>query len=719
MATLAGNTIASTYALLLKIDNTGIAGDGTLRKVEDGDATDSALSLSDVSIAVDATDKIFLDGGTHSYIHESAPDVVQIVAGGTVVFEGDTNSRISLSNNDSGTSNTIFGKTAGDSDGAGDYNVFIGELAGGTGTQTDDCDYNTAVGYNALTDITSGQANTCIGMNAGDDITDGEFNVIIGQSAGATTTSAEKITAVGADAMNRDVTAAAIGSVAVGHSALQLLTEGIENVGIGYQSLDAVTDSNYNTAVGHQSLSGVTSSGDGFNTAVGNRAGLILSSDGSKYNTLIGARAGAAGTTGFANNTVLGTFALDRATTNASHNVAIGYAAMHGDFGANDVQHCVAIGGGDCLSGTLESTASGTVAIGWQAMQALTSGFGNTAVGFEALKTESANGDYNTAIGYQALETMAADTDGHGHNTAVGYNAAQALTTATSSVAIGSLALGTGTVTGDNNVCIGKSAGEDLAGGGANVLIGTDAGDQLTSGNDNTVIGSSAMDNCNVANTANVAIGQNSMGGAHTGTANNYNVCVGAGTMSAALNYAKENVIIGYTAGSGVTTGDNNILIGNQAGTASSPITIATEDNQLCLGNDSIANAYIKVAFTEGSDIRDKTDIETLPDAAGLNFVNQMRPVTYKWDNRSDYYEFGHEKFGERDHSKKSEQNEVGFIAQEVKEIEKSIGWEDDHIVNTSDENKYKLMYSQVTPILVKAIQELSQQVEDLKAKIE
>ena len=40
MATLAGNTIASTYALLLKIDNTGIAGDGTLRKVEDGDATD-------------------------------------------------------------------------------------------------------------------------------------------------------------------------------------------------------------------------------------------------------------------------------------------------------------------------------------------------------------------------------------------------------------------------------------------------------------------------------------------------------------------------------------------------------------------------------------------------------------------------------------------------------------------------------------------------------
>ena len=34
MATLAGTTIAATYALLLKIDSTGV--DGTLRKVEDG-----------------------------------------------------------------------------------------------------------------------------------------------------------------------------------------------------------------------------------------------------------------------------------------------------------------------------------------------------------------------------------------------------------------------------------------------------------------------------------------------------------------------------------------------------------------------------------------------------------------------------------------------------------------------------------------------------------
>ena len=51
MATLSGNTIASTFGLLLKIDSTGL--DGTLREVEDGDATASPLFLSTADVAVD------------------------------------------------------------------------------------------------------------------------------------------------------------------------------------------------------------------------------------------------------------------------------------------------------------------------------------------------------------------------------------------------------------------------------------------------------------------------------------------------------------------------------------------------------------------------------------------------------------------------------------------------------------------------------------------
>jgi len=62
MATLAGNTIASTYPLLLKVDSNGL--DGTLRAIQDGDATDSVLYL--------ATDSALISGnGTKLYFFDA------------------------------------------------------------------------------------------------------------------------------------------------------------------------------------------------------------------------------------------------------------------------------------------------------------------------------------------------------------------------------------------------------------------------------------------------------------------------------------------------------------------------------------------------------------------------------------------------------------------------------------------------------------------------
>lgn len=50
MATLTGEQIAATYALLLKLQSTGL--DATLRAVEDGDATASVLKLSTAEVEV-------------------------------------------------------------------------------------------------------------------------------------------------------------------------------------------------------------------------------------------------------------------------------------------------------------------------------------------------------------------------------------------------------------------------------------------------------------------------------------------------------------------------------------------------------------------------------------------------------------------------------------------------------------------------------------------
>ena len=134
--TLTGQTIANTYKSLLKITGTTAGGETlhstTQKVIEDGDGNAFPLSVAADAVMITSTNRLeFGDDGT--YIHQSADGTLDLVAdtilelnGGAGSIKIDANSRISLSNNDSGASNTIFGKSAGDSDGAGDFNVYIG-----------------------------------------------------------------------------------------------------------------------------------------------------------------------------------------------------------------------------------------------------------------------------------------------------------------------------------------------------------------------------------------------------------------------------------------------------------------------------------------------------------------------------------------------------------------------------------------------------------------
>jgi hypothetical protein len=96
MAELTTNTIASTYTMLLK---TTAVIDSTLRKVEGGNGTDSALMLADDSIAIDTADKLFFDSGNNTYIHEAAADRLDFVVGGDVdgfVLKLDTTTKVGI-----------------------------------------------------------------------------------------------------------------------------------------------------------------------------------------------------------------------------------------------------------------------------------------------------------------------------------------------------------------------------------------------------------------------------------------------------------------------------------------------------------------------------------------------------------------------------------------------------------------------------------------------
>jgi hypothetical protein len=115
----------------------------------------------------------------------------------------------------------------------------------------------------------------------------------------------------------------------------------------------------------------------------------------------------------------------------------------------------------------------------------------NTAVGASALAANEAGGNNNTAVGYESLN---ANTTGD-FNTALGSGALDANTTANSNTAVGYQA-GYTNQTGTANTFLGYQAGYTSA-SGINTLIGWKTGFSLTTGTNNTFVGvPGPNDNC-------------------------------------------------------------------------------------------------------------------------------------------------------------------------------------------------------------------------------
>jgi len=103
------------------------------------------------------------------------------------------------------------------------------------------------------------------------------------------------------------------------------------------------------------------------------------------------------------------------------------------------------------------------------------------------------------------------------------------------------------------------------------------------------------------------------------------------------------------------------------------------------------------------SDGRDKTDVVDLPH--GLDFINQTRPVRFKWDIRD----------GQPGQGKQGTTN-YGFIAQELLEIGNN---EEHRLVYESNPDKLEARYSNLIPMLTKAIQELSEKIDAQQNEID
>ena len=162
---------------------------------------------------------------------------------------------------------------------------------------------NTAMGYQVLNSNTTGYQMTAIGYQAMYSHTSGgDDNVAVGYQALYTNNSWSNV-AVGSEALKL---ATANGDVGVGHQAGSRKTLGANNIFIGTQSGYSYTGNvSNNVAVGAGALGGTTSASSvSGNTAVGYQA-LTLASGGP--NNAFGYLAGSAVTTG-SSNTYLGSF---------------------------------------------------------------------------------------------------------------------------------------------------------------------------------------------------------------------------------------------------------------------------------------------------------------------------------------------------------------------------------------------------------------------------
>jgi hypothetical protein len=102
------------------------------------------------------------------------------------------------------------------------------------------------------------------------------------------------------------------------------------------------------------------------------------------------------------------------------------------------------------------------------------------------------------------------------------------------------------------------------------------------------------------------------------------------------------------------------------------------------------------------SDRRDKTDIENI--SIGLDFINDLTPVEFVWNMRDGG------KIGIK---------ETGFIAQDLDAVQEKYGVAEQlNLVLKDNPDKLEASYGKLIPVLVKAIQELTDEVEKLKAII-
>lgn len=255
-----------------------------------------------------------------------------------------------------------------------------------------------------------------------------------------------------------------------------------------------------------------------------------------------------------------------------------------------------AIGGGTPGSGAFTSLASSgnaiinTVSVGKGISTGGASDNGkDTVLGYQALSTAN-TGYLNTAIGYQSLKSLTGVTGGY-TNVAVGALSMYSTTIGLENTAAGYRVL-YNNLDGYQNTVVGSNAMWTNTGGYNNTAVGmyslfSNVGSiAAPNGYANSAFGFSALYS-NTTGERNTGIGYNAAFSNSTGS---YNTVVGMNSLYN-LTGANYNTVIGYNTGSGILTGGSNTIVGSQvsglSGTLADTVIIANGNGAVRFYSDS------------------------------------------------------------------------------------------------------------------------------------
>jgi hypothetical protein len=249
------------------------------------------------------------------------------------------------------------------------------------------------------------------------------------------------------------------------------------------------------------------------------------------------------------------------------------------------------LGGGPSWAGgppnPTQSDASGSTAGGSFALFNNT-GIYNTAFGYVALPNNN-NGSFNTAIGGLALYHNTTGTE----NTAFGVYTLLQNIIGSGNTATGDFALFNNN--GSYNTATGESALSSNGAGQYNTANGVNALNSNSTGNNNTAVGMWALSSNN------------------------------SGSYNTAIGYGADVSFGNYTNGTALGYGAQVIA-----------------SNSITLGNNQISRIYSYVPTITGiSDRRRKKDIKVLDSDLGLDFIQKLQPVSYRYNNGDDTERYG------------------------------------------------------------------------------